>query len=119
MKKLIEHQDWDFHSSDSYNYLDGDKIVGSYDIHYYEMENGDISSCKLVGLYIQPEYRGKGLAHQLMKDILDVCNGKDIFLEVKKDSWVVNFYRKYGFKWNARKDDDFRWMKRKKNSKQC
>jgi ribosomal protein S18 acetylase RimI-like enzyme len=108
--RLIEHQDWDFHNNDKHLYLNGQEIVGSFVIEY------DQGYTKLQSLYIQPKFRGQGLFHKLMKDVLEIPS-KELFLFVRKDAWVIDQYKKYGFEYHSEKDEDFDWMVRKITTK--
>ena len=106
MIRLIEHQDWDFHNNDKYLYLNDQEIVGSFTIE----NTADYT--KLQSLYIQPKYRGQGLFHKLMKDVLEIAS-RELFIVVRKDAWVIDQYKKYGFEYHSERDEDFDWMIRK------
>lgn len=109
MKRIVEHQEWDFHVSDRYIYFEDEKIIGSFTI----IKNRSQDSIRMESLYIQPEYRGKGISHILMKDILEIKGDKIMYIVVMECDWVFDFYKKYGFEPGDKKDDIFIWMKLK------
>lgn len=55
--------------------------------------------CVLSMIYVEPEYQGKGIGHQLMEKALDwLGRDKDIFLEVVSyNQNAIKFYEKFGF----------------------
>lgn len=107
---LIERQKWDFHKVDKYIYFDDDiigslddiKIIGSYNI---ELIN---NYTKLTSLYVQEEYRNKGYFNVFMNDILSLIK-EDIYIIVRKESFIKDKYIKYGFEYHSEYDDNFDW----------
>jgi predicted acetyltransferase len=102
MKRIKEKQKWDFHNATRYIYLDNDNIIGSFVVSYYD------DWTKMSGLYIQPEYRGKGYFHKLMKDLMKEIKDP-FFIVVRKGAWIIEEYKKYGFEWYSEDDGDDRF----------
>jgi ribosomal protein S18 acetylase RimI-like enzyme len=69
-----------------------------------ETEDGDTS---VVGMYVAPEARGSGCAHQLLDAIADLAirrHGKRLVLEVAKSNIrATRSYRSYGFSETGRR----------------
>lgn len=76
-------------------FLENDKIIGF--IHINEIYD----RYEINNIYVLTEYRNKGIASQLMDDVIKL--GKDtgiinITLEVRKDNEsAIKLYKKYGF----------------------
>lgn len=99
------HQ-WDYHKVEHILYMEGDKIVGTFDIKYH-----DGPWYEMTNLYIQPEYRGKGLFHKLMEDVFEECKDFPFFILVTKGLWIIDKYKEYGFEYHSEYDDErFEWM---------
>lgn len=109
--KIIEDsQIWDYHKTFKYTYLDSDNVVGSYNIS----EDGD--RLTLQSLYIQPKYRGRGISHIIMADIIKQFYDKhykhdQIWILIHKDNWVKLFYEGYGFVYQY-DENNYYWMKK-------
>lgn len=75
--------------------IDGNKIIGYYDI-WYMFENADIAS-----IAIRKDYQGKGLGEYLLKDLIKRCIAKQVeflHLEVNVENIkAYNLYKKMGF----------------------
>lgn len=108
MKKLLLKQKWDKYVAHNYIYLEDDVIVGMYNVNYYY----DNNECyKFDGFYVNDDYRGKGISHIMMRDIIDL-GLKNLTCMVHKDNWVHELYEKYGFEWYHDDEDyeNYYWM---------
>lgn len=56
--------------------------------------------CELIDLYVDPTFRGQGLASELIETMLkQTTDCQNISLEVRKDNnLAIRLYAKYGFK---------------------
>jgi ribosomal protein S18 acetylase RimI-like enzyme len=107
MKRVENIQKWDNHITKKVTYITDDcEVIGSYDIQY-----GD--EIILRGLYIQDKYKGLGFSKRLIEEIIEDIND-DIYLEVRKDNFIVDTYKKYGFDFYS-EDDIYIWMLKKYN----
>ncbi len=74
------------------------KIAGGSGIGFLE---GETTICELQKMYVSAEYRGLGIANQLMDACLDFAKNvgfTTIYLETKKElSVAVPWYKKRGF----------------------
>lgn len=93
--------------SDNYYflYLKKNKVIMSYHI------TNDGKFTIIWGLYIQPEYRGKGLSYIAIKDMIK--DNPILYLQVKKNSFVKKIYKKMGFVFYEKADHNFIWMVKK------
>jgi GNAT superfamily N-acetyltransferase len=72
----------------------------------------------MEALYVQPEYRGRGISHQL----LDWCHLVDFldkeilcFVQQDKEDWLFKLYEKHGFI-RSGEEDGYTCMIKKMNS---
>ena len=80
-----------------FRFLEGEGIVlGMYGL--YPLSE---ASCELRKMYLQPEHKGKGFGHLLMKDAMEqaaVAGFKEMVLETNSRlKEAIAMYRKYGF----------------------
>lgn len=70
-----------------------DEVIGF--IHLLTREDG----CKLLAaLYVDKDYHGSGVAHELMAQAMDFIGDDDTELEVATyNGRAIRFYEKYGF----------------------
>ena len=81
----------------------GDKAVGS--IAYAEKEPGHVY---ISGVIVRPEYQGRGIATNAMRQILDKYSGaRRIDLVTHPDNPALKLYESLGFKVEERKEDYF------------
>ncbi len=91
MKWIEFKQDWDVHTSHTFILINiNNDVVCSYQIEYY---NG---FKKLQAVYVQEKYRGRGFSKLILDRIKD--DKDEIYLMVRKDNFIINTYKKYGFK---------------------
>ena len=92
---------------------------GRFALYYY---NDDKNNIFLSNVDIWEQYQGKGFGNELLQYALNEVkkinknhNFKILFLYCKKDSFVHNWYRKFGFKdyKDYEKDSRYIWMKKK------
>ncbi|WP_283603190.1 GNAT family N-acetyltransferase [Serratia proteamaculans] len=79
-------------------YSDG-KIVG---IMVFRQAEGikDAHKASLTGVFVEPEFRGQGVAHALLKAVIDYGSNQveQILLTVVADNdTAISLYKKYGF----------------------
>ncbi len=77
-----------------------DNIIKGY--IYLKIVNNDSQKGYLIdGLYVDNEYRNKGIATKLMQNALDMINNSNInFIDINvmaNNKTAINFYRKFGF----------------------
>ena len=74
-----------------------DGRIGAYGGIWLVVDEGHITN-----IAVHPDFRGRGLANEIIEKIIDVCKENDIramTLEVKVSNTVAqSLYRKYGFK---------------------
>jgi ribosomal protein S18 acetylase RimI-like enzyme len=118
MKKLKHFEQWKYHFLYKHVYLtDNDDIMASYTVGGYPQPSMN-KSFRLEELYIQPKFRGIGLAHILMKDIINEYGHKTIYLYVTEEDTIVDFYIGYDFRFiDKYHENRFRYMIRLKNKK--
>lgn len=75
--------------------MDGDQIIGAVVINKTGMDEY-IPENILVYIANHKDYRGRGLGKQLMRFVIDNCEG-DIALHVEKDNPAKYLYEKLGF----------------------
>ena len=64
------------------------------------MGDGKVKGCYLQSIAVLPDYRGYGLGSWLIQEVAHYCRSKNetcIYLHCKKNSSVVEFYKKEGF----------------------
>lgn len=108
MNRIIQYEtDWTSYKVISKIWLDeNDKAIASYRL---EITNEDI---ELQELFVHPDNRRQGLSHEMLSDALKIitAQGKDTYLIVKKDYFIIKTYEQYGFKYHKDYDDEFNWM---------
>ena len=71
------------------------KVIG-YAIVYFVLDEAE-----LTRIAVDENCRGKGVGHQLMEAVLEICRDKEIaklFLEVRESNHIARmFYQKHGF----------------------
>ena len=56
------------------------------------------NSLHLLKVFVEPEFRGKGLADKLLQASIDEYRPEQIFLEVAEDNQsAIGFYKRFGF----------------------
>jgi len=106
--ELIQYvQRWDYHKSTHYIKMDIDKVV--YSFEFNTLTNPD--EIVLSGVYVQEDYRGNNYFCEIM-DIVSKLVYKKIWIQVLKDSSIINKYKEYGFVYEFEYDDKFDWYSR-------
>ena len=79
-------------------FIDGGKIIG-YGItaHGYSTEFGG-ECIWLEDIYIEPEYRGRGIGSKFIQHIKELYPDKILRLETEHDNAAVKLYERHGFK---------------------
>ena len=103
-------QKWESHTAKKYIKMDGDKVIYSFTLCSYP-EKPD-RHIQLEGVYVQPEYRGKGYFNEIMDYVLSLDFDR-YFLYVFKGSWVTKKYRELGFRRYTPiiKEDKYEWLR--------
>lgn len=61
---------------------------------------------RVGGLYLRPEYKGKGIGTILMSEVINFFKGEDIYLEVAHNNvGAIGFYKKLGFNFTGAEKD--------------
>ena len=105
MKRIQFQQEW---PEEGYNYdkiqflTDEDRMMASYDIKYEDGYYPIISS-----VYVQGDFRGKGLTKIMLEDAFEVLKDWDgISIEVHKDNFIRKTYEACGLKFDHQADDN-------------
>lgn len=83
-----------------------DKNIGFY--NYDIRENGDFD---IQNICIIPEYQGKGIGTQILKDVLEKHKDKNIHIQYFKQNPVGNLYRRLGFIPNGETQTHYQMIK--------
>ena len=76
-----------------YNYMDGDKVLGYLEIRLVD------GVLDIMNLFVNEEYRRKGIATELMNKMIQEENYSRIMLEVNENNdSAIRLYNKLGFK---------------------
>lgn len=86
----------------------GKKTIGFY--NYEILDNGDY---EVGNICIIPEYQGKGIGTQILKDILEINKDKNIHIQYFKQNPVGNLYARLGFVPNGETDYHYQMIKRR------
>jgi ribosomal protein S18 acetylase RimI-like enzyme len=111
---------WDIHTDYSYYLIKDEKIVGHFD---FEVCDEYIS---LVNLYVDEYYQKQGFGTEMLKYAInrflsnypeiseEISKFNCINIKVRKDSWMVKWYEKHGFKYHSEAQNigqfEFIWM---------
>ena len=85
-----------------------DKKIGFYNGELLENRKYEIGN-----ICILPEYQGKGIGTQILKDILEINKDKNIHIQYFKQNPVGNLYARLGFAPNGETDYHYQMIKRK------
>jgi predicted GNAT family acetyltransferase len=83
--------------SKHYGYFDGDKQIARCSMR--EKSRGDLKGTfSLENVFIEPEYRGRGLCTKFLRCVLARYSGKTVFLSVLMNNEpALRCYTKLGF----------------------
>jgi predicted GNAT family N-acyltransferase len=111
MKHLVLIQQWETYTTHKHVYIKNDTIVGMFNINVFK----DNPVATFTEFYINSKFRGRGLSHELMKEIVN-CKLL-LSCQVNKNNWADKLYEKYGFDfWYDDADSNYKWMKNFKNN---
>jgi ribosomal protein S18 acetylase RimI-like enzyme len=68
----------------------------------------------IANVAVEEFYRGQGLGNELLtmlEQIAVILEAKVVYLKVKRDMWMYNWYSKYGYK-DDKIEEDFIWLKK-------
>lgn len=110
LKFIQWKEEWDFH----YNYqiicLSKNTMVGSVTLSVSE------NNIKIVGMYIQPEFRGQGVGTKLMEELEKIyLQFTMVYLKVRRDNKeAIKLYEKFGFEFDSIDPPGiYQWMYKK------
>ena len=103
MKHLVSTQQWDRHTADKHVFIMDEIIVAMVTINHFE----DYDT--IESLWLEPQYRGRGLSKEIMDIITD---NQPMTLMVRKDNEIaINLYKKYGFEYWCEEDENYDWYR--------
>jgi ribosomal protein S18 acetylase RimI-like enzyme len=106
MDKVIEYTTkWQTNSVLNKIWLDNDKVICTYSIEYNED-----NTC-LMNVYVQEEYRKQGYTEIMLRDAdkhLQI-EDKPIYLNVRKDNFIIETYKRFGWEFESEYDKDNDW----------
>lgn len=85
------------------------KNIGFYNDDY--LDNGDY---EVTNICIIPEYQGKGIGTEILKDVLEKHKDKNIHIQYFKQNPVGELYARLGFEPNGETEYHYQMIKRKK-----
>ena len=104
MKHLIAIQEWDKHIAHKHVFIDNDTIIATVTVNVFK----DNPVKTFESLWIKPEYRGKGLSHKILEEIIEM----PMACMVRKDNVIaINLYKKYGFKFWYNENKEYKWLR--------
>ena len=71
------------------------------DIGFYNGETLEDGSYEIGNICIIPEYQGRGIGTEILKDMIELHQQEDIHIQYFKQNPVGNLYRRLGFKENG------------------
>ena len=90
------------------------KLNGN-NIGFYNGNQLEDGSYEIGNICIIPEYQGKGIGIQILKDIIEVHKYQDIHIQYFKQTPVGNLYKKLGFIFDKEKEFHYTMFKPKIN----
>jgi len=108
----IEEQ-WDYHKSYKYILIEDNKVIYSFELKEFG-NNSKLNDIILESVYIQPEHRGKNYFYNIMNYVFEEVenmNYGDIWILVFNKNFIVDKYKKLGFKFYDKKNKEFSWYK--------
>lgn len=79
--------------------IDNDRLVGCVGLEVYDQDKTR-HKAKLVGMYVKPGYRGKGVGRQMLNSVINSADHRvtSILLSVTEDNAAaVHLYKSLGF----------------------
>ncbi len=86
------------------------------DIGFYNGETLDDGSYEIGNICIIPEYQGRGIGTQVLKDIMELHKNQDIHIQFFKSNSVGRLYEKLGFQLCGETDYHYQMVKNKSNN---
>lgn len=87
--------------------------LNGVDIGFYNGQTLDDGIYEIGNICIIPEYQGKGIGSQILKDIIEMHKNQTIKLQYFKQNPVGSLYEKLGFTKDAEKEYHYTMIKRK------
>lgn len=86
------------------------------EIGFYNGEDLEDGSYEIGNICIIPEYQGKGIGTQILKDIMEIHKNQDIHIQYFKQNPVGNLYQKLGFEPSGETPFHYQMIKSKTNT---
>ncbi|MBE5735416.1 MAG: GNAT family N-acetyltransferase [Clostridiales bacterium] len=71
-------------------------VIDGTDIGYFD-DKADENNYEVVNIIVQPEYQGKGIGTQILKNVIEENRNKDIDIQCFLTNPVVYLYKRLGF----------------------
>lgn len=107
LKFIHSKEEWDFHYTYHVTILNKNKNIGNVTLSV------TLDDIQIIGMYVQPQYRGQGIGEKLMRELEKIYSSYDkISLKVRRDNIsAVNLYKKFGFKFYSIEEPGiYQWM---------
>lgn len=91
--------------------------LNGIDIGFYNGQTLEDGSYEIGNICIIPEYQGKGIGTQVLKDIMELHKEQDLRIQYFKQNPVGSLYKKLGFEPNGETDFHFQMFKRNAREK--
>lgn len=86
------------------------------DIGFYNGTLLEDGSYEIGNICIIPEYQGKGIGTQILKDVMEMHKGQDIHIQYFKQNPVGRLYEKLGFILNGKTEFHYQMIKLKQEA---
>ena len=85
--------------------------LNGVDIGFYNGMKLDDDSYEIGNICIIPEYQGKGIGTQVLKDIMRLHNNENLYIQVFKQNSAYKLYERLGFVLNGETESHYRLIK--------
>ena len=86
------------------------------DIGFYNDAMLDNGNYEIGNICIIPEYQGKGIGTQVLKDIMELHKEQDLHIQYFKQNPVGSLYKRLGFEPNGETEFHYQMIKSKQNN---
>ena len=91
-------------------------VIKNKNIGFYQDENLENGDYEIVNICIIPEYQGKGIGTQILKDKITEHADQNIKIQYFKQNPVGKLYERLGFKPNGETKTHFQMIKPNSNT---